>query len=830
MAVSSSIGLGSQARDHALRQRLGIPDDAERVLVFAESSHWDPDWLCTSETYYTRFVQHNLDQAIAALQQEPRRVYSVECIFFLRMYWDRNPDRRDQLRSLLNEGRMRLTSSGVTTADTLLPSTEAILRDFLIGQEWLRKNDVTQEPNLAYFADSFGCSSSLPTLLQAAGFDRTAFTRIDGMSFIGCDFELSRNFPRPGSTAERLLKQEKTLDFVWRDGNGAEALCHWNAFTYGQGDMLASRGLTRAYLFPAAFPARSERFVAKRITQFIDQLDPYRHTPYMFCPIGFDFVPPIDDLVTLLDRYNKRRYPRTGVWVVNAGLDDYLALIECHRADLPTLQIDPNPYWTGFYTTRPQLKKQCRHLVDRLLMSERLALLPENAGAAATINADLADAWWTAVTANHHDFITGTSPDRVVEEEQIPWLKRADKSVGKVCQKLAPCQQAQSRAGQEARAWPSWEREGDKVIVRTPHYVAELDQKAGGCITGARTPETEGPLLTGFSNDLISYRDLGGLWRMGYEFRGGTFARNARASAAANPLEVCQDGDALRVTCSAELGSEVIRRSLWFRYDSPVIRGQIEGRAPKDTTVTLRFGTGLAPDQLTMGEPGGVAQRPLRRYYDPTFWPMQQFVHVRDTETDRGVAVLLEMPSAVACQPDGCLELVALRNATRERAWGIIPIPGNPASGYERETYVFDYGVFFTALGDWRANALPSLAHQFDKDLWRVRGCSQLIEAAHDLVQVNPDSVLASAFKPASRGEGLVVRLINTLPMRTGQDSVQPPPEGLRPSVTLALAGRAIKAAYLCDARERDLRPLDVVDDEVHLTMTSTIATIRLLK
>ncbi|HIP71800.1 MAG TPA: hypothetical protein EYH05_10450, partial [Anaerolineae bacterium] len=231
-----------------LRRRLGIPDDAERVLILSESSHWDPNWLLTAEAYFKRFVRHNLDQAIAELAWEPRRVYSIECLFFLRMYWDRCPAQREAVRELVNTGRLRLTSSGVTTADTLLPSAEAILRDLLIGQEWLRANGMEQEPQLAYFADSFGCTPALPSLLQAAGFERTAVTRIDGMFFMGCDIELPRNFPRAGSSAERLLKQERTLDFVWRDQNGAQVLCHWNAFTYGQGDMLAYAGVSRVYL------------------------------------------------------------------------------------------------------------------------------------------------------------------------------------------------------------------------------------------------------------------------------------------------------------------------------------------------------------------------------------------------------------------------------------------------------------------------------------------------------------------------------------------------------------------------------------------------------
>jgi len=210
-----------QPASKLLRSKLGIPDDAKRVLIFSESSHWDPNWLYTSEEYYERFVRSNLDLAIEELLQEPRRVYSIECMFFLRMYWDQCPAQRDKIRTLVNEGRLRLTSSGVTTADTLLPSAEAILRDLLIGQEWLRSKGMLQEPNLAYFTDSFGCSPALPSLLKAAGFDRTAITRIDGMFFMGCDLESPGRYPKPGSSAERLLKQEQTLDFVWRDRNGA---------------------------------------------------------------------------------------------------------------------------------------------------------------------------------------------------------------------------------------------------------------------------------------------------------------------------------------------------------------------------------------------------------------------------------------------------------------------------------------------------------------------------------------------------------------------------------------------------------------------------------
>jgi hypothetical protein len=63
--------------EETLRRSLGIPADAARVLVLAETSHWDPDWLYTADEYFERFVRRNLDLAIASLLDEPRRIYSI---------------------------------------------------------------------------------------------------------------------------------------------------------------------------------------------------------------------------------------------------------------------------------------------------------------------------------------------------------------------------------------------------------------------------------------------------------------------------------------------------------------------------------------------------------------------------------------------------------------------------------------------------------------------------------------------------------------------------------------------------------------------------------
>jgi hypothetical protein len=803
-----------QPASEPLRRKLGIPEDARRVIVFSESSHWDPNWMLTSDEYFDRFVRRNLDQAIEELQQEPRRIYSIECIFFLRMYWDRCPAQREKVRALVNEGRLRLTSSGVTTPDTLLPSSEAILRDFLIGQEWLRTNGMTQEPKLAYFTDSFGCSPALPTLLKAAGFDHTAITRIDGMYFMGCDLELSRKFPRHGSSAERLLNKERSLDFVWRDQNGAQVLCHWNAFTYGQGDMLAYVGLSRVYLVRVAFPARSDLHIARRIKKYVAQLGPYSRTPYMFCPIGFDFVEPIPSLVALLDRYNRKHYPNTGVWAVNAGLDDYLALVECHQEELPVLELDPNPYWTGFYTSRPGLKKQCRELVEDLLLAERLSLLPENDWAKETISKDLEDAWWNAAVSNHHDFITGTSPDRVVEIEQIPWLEQARTTTHTIINRLtAPLSMPDGAA--ERSELPEWKRHGERVQIKTRHYIVELDENVGGGVVSIHSPGAKNPLLMGISNDLVSYRDSGGLWRMGFEFLGGTWRKVLQSSDRSARLQVHEHSDGLEISCSTKFSGELIRRLMWFSNDSPMIRCRLEGRAPEGHSVTVRFSTGLSSSKLIMDTPGGVVVRPPIRNYDPTFWPFQHFAHVQDDGKGRGLAILQTMPGAISYQSDGNLELVALRNATREKAFGFIGIPGNPASGHERTNYVFDYALLFTQSGDWYDNDIHLIERSIQHSPWEDSQRPVLSSLAAAIVTTDCPDVQVMAVKPASRGEGVIVRLYT--------------PALPELPVLVKAHHFMVRGAFLCDARERDLKPLEVKDGNVIVMMPGAVATIRML-
>src|SRR5690349_17320 len=67
-----------------LRDKLGIPLDARRVVVFGQNAHLDIDWQHTFDDYYSMFVGDVFVQARQILDDQPRAFYSVAEMAFLR--------------------------------------------------------------------------------------------------------------------------------------------------------------------------------------------------------------------------------------------------------------------------------------------------------------------------------------------------------------------------------------------------------------------------------------------------------------------------------------------------------------------------------------------------------------------------------------------------------------------------------------------------------------------------------------------------------------------------------------------------------------------------
>lgn len=796
--------LAPDAREAALRERLGIPATAQRVLVLGESSHWDPNWLLTSHEYYKMRVEKILDQALDALVASPSRVYSVESIFFLRMYHERREDRRALLTQMLNEGRLRLIGAGVSSPDTLVTPLEGLLRDYLTGAEWLKSVGVVQTARVAYFPDNFGHSPCLPSMLRALSLPYAGITRIDGMFFPGTDYRPESEYPAAGSSAERLLKDERSLTFRWQAPDGSEVLCHWNAFGYGHGDLLGHLGLTRWMGLPLARASRSIPRLIKQVDALVAQLSPLSRTPYMFCPIGFDFVSPLAELPHLIGNYNQAAFESTGTYVVNAGLDDYLDLVSCSNDKLPTLSLDPNPYWMGFYASRPQLKRSHWDLVARASRIEAAHALAVE-GSDESAQRTLAQVWDSIAFSNHHDFVTGTSPDRVFFKEQRPLLAVARAKLDGLEARTVPA----ARSEVVADGGLSTHREGDLLVIDNGFLAVTFDAARGGAIREVRDLRDGTVLLGRDSFDLTVYRDGGGLWRMGHEFRGGRFSYLCSASEERAELRCERRGDALEVSVETPLDGHSVLRRIRLKRGSRFLWLSSRGDAKTDRTVHARFALPWSSPTATMGCAGGTIGRESVRHFDPTYWPAQGFVHLRDPVSDRGLVLFPGGVGSISFDGKGALSYVVQRTARLERAWGVLPVLGFPAAGRERGAHEAELAVTWTRSGDHRANHLAGLAQavsQGHEDL-EIRHVSTSCIVSDQRVSV-------IAFKRASNGHGQVVRLFA--------------PDGYDDRVMLSLKGFEIMEAIRCDALERDLEPLSVEEGAARFRLAGCIDSVRL--
>ena len=765
--------------------------------MFVESSHWDTNWLSTSEEYFRDRVEPIVDAVLAALRAEPHRVYCIESVFFLKRYWEHRPDSRALIRELFGRRQLRLLATSFTTPDTLLPHPETVLRDFELGHEWLKGQGLPDAPGTAYFPDNFGHSPHLPSLMQAVGVDSVALTRIDGMYFVGADWRPRSHFPRPSSTAELLEKVHRTHDFIWRDNSGAEVLCHWNAHTYFLGDMLAHKGVIRWAGKTFAVPWRTRRHIAARIEGYCEQLHPFARTPYLLCPIGMDFNDPIHELTGLLDRYNRERYPETGTWATVAGLDDYFALINCDRAALPVLEADPNPYWMGFLATRPEVKQRPSRIAKKLLLAEKLSsarpLDP-------LLEKSLGDAWSRLVLSNHHDYIPGTSPDRIWHAEQKPWLDLAEAAADA---SLALTHRPPSNPNRRGVAGPiGVDTRGQSIALETAHCKLTISRADGGCLTSFVTHE--GELLDGPGFDLVAFHDDGGLWRLGHEFRGGRFEAIEHASA--RPAEVCVRPEPTHVSVhiTSELAGERFTRQLELDADSPLLRLSTRGVARNRTTITCRFQVALSPQSLAMDTVGGEIERPRERQYSPTFWPVSSRLTLDD---GRVLHALFEAPTAVSLSPAGALEWIIARNAPREVAFGWLPVLAHPIGGTNPEVQVHHAALL--GRSDLIA-ARRTLELHWLPDLHR-----SAFEHAEGLVCCDHESVKINAARRSGPAGEVTLRLYRAQPLEN--------------PVRVWIPERQVRLAWACDALDRPLRQLVVEPGgRVVVPLTARLTSVRI--
>ena len=479
------------------------PSAATRyTMIFDQSAHLDWDWIRTFAQNYWYYddgqgVNDIIASGIAKAQAGGGAYYYTVCeMGFFRRFIEVHPDQIAAIQKLGDN--FQVISGGVTSPDCLVCSGEGFIRNYLVGQTWLKAAlNMTPKPQ-CWLPDDFGQGPELPALLTALGFVGMAFSRLPGTS----------NWQNT-----KLQKQlvANGLDFIWTASDGSSVIAHWLIDSYGFGNKLYPSSthqptpgaindfIAAYYSYPASPPPALPTYSGAA-------------TPFMYIPIDDDFSMPIEGLASDIKGWNNNTVlagaAASNVTVVQGTFDHFITAVR-PQAGLKKFSYNGTPYWTGYYASRPELKILHYQTVRALTAAEVIGLLtqPGNSSFNSMLPTDfwqrIGQAWTDFAPSTHHDYVCGTAPDAVYAGDQLPLL-RGVAATARSLRDIALIALAGMACGPHAY--------GDGVIVANPlgfarSGVAAIDAIApfgGGAVTWADNTTTT-PTQTSADGGMLVY-------------------------------------------------------------------------------------------------------------------------------------------------------------------------------------------------------------------------------------------------------------------------------------------------------------------------------------
>ncbi|WP_329569513.1 NEW3 domain-containing protein [Kitasatospora sp. NBC_01266] len=412
----------------------GAEVSAEAVVTVAEPGwtmflvshfHYDPVWWNTQAAYTSPWellsgdattrplwerngfalVEAHLELAL----RDPVYKFVLAEVDYLKPYFDQHPERRADLRRLLERGQVELVGGTYNEPNTNLTGAETTIRNLVLGIGYQR-DILGGDPQTAWQLDVFGHDPQFPGYLADAGLTGSAWARGPFHQW----GPIQKNF--------KAAKDDATVmqfpsEFEWIAPSGHGVLTHYMPHHYSAGWWMDS----------AADLAAAEAAVY----ELYRKLKPVGATRNLLLPVGTDYTPP-NKWVTEIHRSWAAKYlwPR----FVCAIPRDFLTAVRAELAATgrrPSPQTrDMNPVYTGKDVSYIDTKQAQRACEVAALDAEKLATLAALQGLGGYPQAALDKVWRHLAFGAHHDAITGSESDQVYLDLLGGWREAHDLATG----------------------------------------------------------------------------------------------------------------------------------------------------------------------------------------------------------------------------------------------------------------------------------------------------------------------------------------------------------------------------------------------------------------
>ncbi|NOK22188.1 hypothetical protein [Corallococcus carmarthensis] len=406
-------------------------------ILICPTTHIDWDWVYTFDQYYASnsqalgskngrdTVQNIFNAAGALFSKRVGFMFSVTEVGYLQRYARDNPAGIAVFAAAGED--FCLMGGGITSPDNLVCAGELFIRNYLVGRTWAKRAGLGGSLyDSAWLPDDFGHDPQLPVVLNAMGLTTAGLSRVPG-SPQGSPGAAPMTPPGGSSIATQL--NENGLVFQWEAGDGSRITTLYMPDTYG----------TVGYLDASDISSN-----ATTVDQFVRQYRTGWPNGLRFIPVGIDFATPSvttssGEELSWLDvtqSYNSSHGDTNGVPGTTGTWKTYMDAVLASGASLPVnAPLNAQNYWTGYFASRPELKRNQYKAVRALMSAEVISALLRTSSGYASSALDAFDStvwngWEVLAPSSHHDFVTGTSPDNVYYGEQLP-LSRQGVSAAK---------------------------------------------------------------------------------------------------------------------------------------------------------------------------------------------------------------------------------------------------------------------------------------------------------------------------------------------------------------------------------------------------------------
>ncbi len=166
-------------------------DLSQPTLFIVPYTHLDDMWRWSYPQVIRDFLKDTLDENFAALEEYPHFIFNWSGASRYAMMREYYPERYEQLRRWIAAGRWFPSGSSWVENDTIIPSTESVIRQILMGRKYFA--DEFGKESLEYMLpDCFGFPHSLPSVLSHCGLRGFSTQKLTWESANGIPFNVGR--------------------------------------------------------------------------------------------------------------------------------------------------------------------------------------------------------------------------------------------------------------------------------------------------------------------------------------------------------------------------------------------------------------------------------------------------------------------------------------------------------------------------------------------------------------------------------------------------------------------------------------------------------------